>query len=135
MELEPVLMTLRLSADELSKFESRLIAMRDELQAQIASEQKEVEQFTQNQADEFTSQHNADLATDVYETERAIGTKIASESELEAVEQALERIKAGSYGVCVQCGQPIPKERLEARPQAIRCLKDEQLWEASGRRA
>ena len=128
-------MATNLSAEELSGFESRLMAMRDELQARIAAEQKEIEQFTQDQADEFASQHNADLATDVYETERAIGTKIASESELEAVEQALERLKAGSYGICVQCGQPIPKERLEARPQAIRCLKDEQLWEASGRRA
>jgi RNA polymerase-binding protein DksA len=128
-------MATNLSAEELSGFESRLMAMRDELQARIAAEQKEIEQFTQDQADEFISQHNADLATDVFETERAIGTKIAAESELEAVEQALERLKAGSYGICVQCGQPIPKERLEARPQAIRCLKDEQLWEASGRRA
>ena len=128
-------MATNLSAEELSGFESRLMAMRDELQARIAAEQKEIEQFTQDQADEFISQHNADLATDVFETERAIGTKIAADSELEAVEQALERLKAGSYGICVQCGQPIPKERLEARPQAIRCLKDEQLWEASGRRA
>ena len=128
-------MATNLSVEELSGFESRLMAMRDELQARIAAEQKEIEQFTQDQADEFISQHNADLATDVFETERAIGTKIAAESELEAVEQALERLKAGSYGICVQCGQPIPKERLEARPQAIRCLKDEQLWEASGRRA
>ena len=36
---------------------------------------------------------------------------------------------------CVECGQPIPKERLDARPQAIRCVNDERRWEAGSREA
>jgi RNA polymerase-binding protein DksA len=128
-------MATYLSTDQLAQFKSRLIKMRDELRRQLDSRQKEIEGLTQDQADELISQHNADLATDVFETERAIGTKMASEFELDAIERALERIEAGSYGICVQCGRPIPMERLEARPQAIRCLDDEQLWEASGRSA
>jgi DnaK suppressor protein len=128
-------MATNLSADEQSRFESRLISLRDELREQIAAEEDEVGQFSQSQADEFSSQHNADLATDVFLEEMAVSTKMTLESELEAVEQALERISEGSYGVCVQCGQPIPKDRLDARPQAIRCVADERLRETSGRQA
>jgi DnaK suppressor protein len=128
-------MDTHLTAEELSTFGSRLNNMRDQLQEQIAAEEEEVDQFSQSQADEFKSQHNADTATDVFLEERAVSTKMTLKSELEAVEQALERINEGSYGVCMQCGQPILKERLEARPQALRCLTDERLWEASGRTA
>jgi DnaK suppressor protein len=38
------------------------------------------------------------------------------------VAAALERIGAGTYGRCVGCGAPVPEGRLEARPDAARCL-------------
>jgi len=41
---------------------------------------------------------------------------------LRDVEQALERMDAGSYGLCERCGQPIGDERLEALPAARLCL-------------
>ncbi|GAA4090502.1 TraR/DksA family transcriptional regulator [Actinomadura miaoliensis] len=39
-----------------------------------------------------------------------------------AVAQALDRIAAGTYGRCVECGGPVPEGRLEVRPEAARCL-------------
>jgi RNA polymerase-binding transcription factor DksA len=39
-----------------------------------------------------------------------------------AVVRALERIAAGTYGRCVDCGEPVPEGRLEVRPEAARCL-------------
>lgn len=42
--------------------------------------------------------------------------------EIADIEAALERIKAGSYGVCVDCGDDIVRERLEAYPTAKRCI-------------
>lgn len=39
-----------------------------------------------------------------------------------AVDAALARIEAGTYGTCVQCGAAIPEERLELRPFADRCV-------------
>ena len=39
---------------------------------------------------------------------------------LEEAEEALARMDAGTYGVCVDCGKPIPKARLEARPLSVR---------------
>ena len=41
--------------------------------------------------------------------------------EVRAIEGALKRIALGTYGVCVSCGQPIERERLEAYPTANRC--------------
>lgn len=41
---------------------------------------------------------------------------------LRDVEQALERMEAGTYGACELCGQPIAEERLEALPAAPLCM-------------
>ncbi len=38
------------------------------------------------------------------------------------VAAALERLGAGSYGRCVDCGEAVPEGRLEARPDAARCI-------------
>jgi RNA polymerase-binding transcription factor DksA len=38
------------------------------------------------------------------------------------VAAALERLGAGSYGRCVDCGEAVPAGRLEARPDAARCI-------------
>lgn len=42
---------------------------------------------------------------------------------LEDVRRARRRVADGSFGLCEVCGQPIPEERLEARPWAIRCVQ------------
>ena len=43
------------------------------------------------------------------------------EDELARVEAALLRLRQGKYGSCLQCGQPIPWERLQVQPDAPRC--------------
>ncbi|MGJ0203036.1 TraR/DksA C4-type zinc finger protein [Leucobacter sp. gxy201] len=42
---------------------------------------------------------------------------------LRQVDAALERLAAGSYGVCVVCGNRIPEGQLEARPFREQCVK------------
>jgi RNA polymerase-binding transcription factor DksA len=42
---------------------------------------------------------------------------------LEDIRRARQRIADGTYGVCEVCGKPIPKERLEVRPWATRCVE------------
>lgn len=41
---------------------------------------------------------------------------------LAEVQQALARIDNGTYGICTNCGQPIPEERLEAIPWTSLCV-------------
>lgn len=42
--------------------------------------------------------------------------------ELEQIDIALRRFEAGAYGVCIDCEEEIPIERLRARPAAVRCV-------------
>ena len=58
--------------------------------------------------------------------------KVVLEHEAEEIQRALKRKQEGCYGICANCGRPIPKERLEARPAAIYCIDCQRLLE--GRR-
>jgi DnaK suppressor protein len=49
--------------------------------------------------------------------------------ELKEVEQALNRIAMGSYGTCIDCGESIGYQRLEAHPEAKRCVSCQGLFE------
>jgi DnaK suppressor protein len=54
--------------------------------------------------------------------------------ELGEVAQALLRLREGRYGRCGRCGADIPFERLQAEPQALRCVACEAQLEAARRR-
>jgi DnaK suppressor protein len=41
---------------------------------------------------------------------------------LDGVRRARQRVADGSYGICEVCGEPIPEDRLEARPWATACV-------------
>ena len=49
-------------------------------------------------------------------------TRARELDELRDVEAALERIKNGTYSTCVECGEEITSERLDAYPTAKRCI-------------
>jgi DnaK suppressor protein len=51
-------------------------------------------------------------------------------AELGALEDALERLAAGLYGTCKDCGAPIPEARLSAYPAALRCIDCQATAEA-----
>lgn len=44
-------------------------------------------------------------------------------NEAEKIKQALSRIDSGTYGICLVCGEPIRKERLDALPYAVLCVR------------
>ncbi|MBM3271976.1 hypothetical protein FJY94_01680 [Candidatus Kaiserbacteria bacterium] len=45
------------------------------------------------------------------------------EDRYKEVEEAMERMDHGAYGICEACGEPIPVERLKANPAAATCIK------------
>jgi RNA polymerase-binding protein DksA len=49
--------------------------------------------------------------------------------ELRMIDSALQRIKAGTYGICVDCGREIPIKRLQAEPTAERDVECQELYE------
>jgi DnaK suppressor protein len=62
-------------------------------------------------------------AADLYEREVRLTEIVRFTRELYEIEAALGRMRAGVYGRCVDCGRPIPLDRLVARPQAARDLE------------
>ena len=66
------------------------------------------------------------LLTDVANAEVA-----RDAAELRDIVAAEARIAAGTYGTCIDCGAPIPFARLAAYPTAKRCLRCQQIREAT----
>jgi RNA polymerase-binding transcription factor len=67
----------------------------------------------------------ADAASDLSQDELDQGLADDLRDQLAAVERAEERLVAGTYGLSVDSGQPIPDERLEAIPTAERTAEEE----------
>lgn len=64
-----------------------------------------------------------DRATERSDDEVLEGLGSSGLAELRQINAALERIEKGDYGVCVNCGEPIPEKRLEIIPHAARCAR------------
>jgi DnaK suppressor protein len=73
-------------------------------------------------ADEFDA---ANLASDLYQEEFDEGLADDLREQLAAVERAEQRLAAGTYGLSIDSGQPIPDERLEAIPTAELTAEEE----------
>ncbi len=67
--------------------------------------------------------HMADVGTDSQEREKAFLWLAREKKFLGYLNSALDRIKRGEYGICVECGEFIPKERLEEVPHTQHCVK------------
>jgi len=65
------------------------------------------------------------LASDLYQDELDEGLRDDLEARLAAVERAEARLAAGTYGLSVKSGQPIPDERLEVVPTAELTVDEE----------
>jgi DnaK suppressor protein len=63
---------------------------------------------------------------DLYQEEFDAGREEDFEAQLAAVERAEERLAAGTYGLSVESGEPIPDERLEVVPTAERTVEEEE---------
>lgn len=103
-------------------FKQQLLQQRTTLLAQLASLRGGNVGRAQASADHFGGQKEDSRAQ--METERDLEfTLDARESaELDAVDAALKRIEAGTYGVCTDCGTDIPAARLHAAPETARCI-------------
>lgn len=64
----------------------------------------------------------ADAGSSLSEEDRTEAVLHSARSQRDEVLAALTRIEGGSYGSCTDCGHEIPEGRLEARPDAARCV-------------
>jgi DnaK suppressor protein len=73
--------------------------------------------------------HMAEDATAAFDQAAAVSLRRGTARTLEQVDEALERMAAGTYGVCIRCGEEIDFARLKAIPQATLCMGCRKLAE------
>lgn len=96
----------------------------------LAAERERIEQALARRergtAGEEDSEDPANLASELYQDELDEGLADELREELAAVERAEARLAAGTYGLSIESGNPIPDERLEAVPTAERTVEEEE---------
>lgn len=102
-------------------YQQQLLAMRTALLAQISAQRGGTVSRADAAADHFGQPEDsrAQVASE-RELEFALGER--ETAELAAIDAALARIEAGTYGLCTDCGVTIPAARLQASPEAWRCI-------------
>ena len=111
-------------------YRQKLLGVRTALLAQIAGQRGGRRSRADVAAEHF--QHTEDSTAQVAserDLEFAIGEH--ETAELLALDAALARLDAGRYGLCTDCGVAIPQARLDAAPEAPRCLACQTLVERS----
>jgi DnaK suppressor protein len=64
-----------------------------------------------------------DLAEATTRREAEAEREVVLQQRLALLDEALERLDAGTYGRCIRCDEPIPAERLELLPTATTCAR------------
>ncbi len=110
-----------MTISSINPFKDQLLAQRASLLAQLRSLRGGAVSRVEASADHFgqtedsTAQVNTardlEFALDAHET-----------AELDQIEAALQRMEAGTYGECIDCGIQIPAARLHVAPEAARCV-------------
>ena len=118
-----------MDAEERKRIESRLDARLAELTGTRTSMREGGDDSELSNLD----QHPADQGTETHHQEVDATTEIFFEEEERRIGEARRALAAGTYGTCQGCGKEIPKERLEAMPEAVRCLDCQRHFEGSHR--
>ncbi|ACZ42253.1 transcriptional regulator, TraR/DksA family [Thermobaculum terrenum ATCC BAA-798] len=116
---------------QISELRKRLEDERARLVSELRDLQSDASQWGESVRDEDSSygNHMADEGTDTFEQEKEIALQRNLRSVLNEIEAALKRMDEGTYGICIDCGQEIPIERLMARPYAVRCVADQEKYD------
>ena len=106
-----------------AKLKAALAADRIMLLAQREQLRHDLDEVIAAQADVATDdEHDPEGATIAYERSRLQALADQAASHLADIASALERLDAGSHGICERCGNPIDAERVAARPTVRTCI-------------
>lgn len=116
----------RLKPAEIQQFREMLLAKWREILGDVSTiEDEALKKSRLDASGDLSSMpiHMADLGTDNYEQEFALGLLDGERKLLQEISDALQRIEEGTYGICEGTGRPIPKARLKANPWARYCVE------------
>ncbi len=111
---------------ELERFEKRLMAKKKALLKEMGVlMESHISSTIKESTGDLSSYsyHMADQGTDAMERELAFMFASKSGRLVYHIEEALRRVKDGTYGKCLSCGRQINKARLDAVPHARLCIE------------
>jgi RNA polymerase-binding protein DksA len=104
-----------LTKRQLESFRKRLLEKREEVFSDVSD--MEVSALGgEGLASSSMPQHMADQGSDEYDQSLSLGIAESQRKLIREIDEALERIEDGTYGICQMLGTPIPRDRLEAMP-------------------
>lgn len=111
---------------------ARLEELRTEL-IQMVEGLEEDQRYRAEEEEDFTEHDSGDRSHSLFTREMDATVEQTLERRLQNVEQALQKIEVGTYGICEDTGEPIPRGRLEAVPEAIYTVEAQQRHERERR--
>lgn len=113
-----------LSASEQGALRDLLTEERANTVATIATLTRTWDDIVASSADVATDdEHDPDGATVAFERAHVQSLLDQAKTRLNDLDQALDRLTGGTYGICAHCANPIPLDRLRARPVATTCVR------------
>lgn len=116
----------KFTTEELEQFRQMLLEKRAQILGDVSTLRRDaLEKDRREAAGDLSSMpiHMADIGSDNYELEFTLGLIEGERSVLREIDEALDRISKGTFGVCVATGRPIGKARLRAKPWAKHCYE------------
>lgn len=110
-----------LTAAEISKFKTLLTAKRNEILGIVLSMEEETLHRQRSDLSNM-SIDMPDAGSDNYEIEHTLGLMDCERKLMKEIDEALDRMENGTYGICEGSGKSIPRARLEAIPWAKYCI-------------
>ncbi len=116
----------KLAKSTVTKFKKRLEEEKARLEELIEEYERELEvaRLTESSSDRSPDPGNAEASSMKLEYAKELSIEQNTLDLLRKVEHALEMVKAGKYGNCEICGNPIPIERLDVLPYTTLCVDD-----------
>src|SRR5215208_6189879 len=105
----------------------RLVGLRDELVRIRDGMSADEEDLGETEGD--TTLDSGDLSQDMFTREMDASIGEQADRRLGEVDRALRKIEEGTYGLSDESGEPIPRGRLEAVPEAARTVEEQQRFE------
>jgi DnaK suppressor protein len=115
-----------LTAADIEHFKQMLLEKRGEILANVNEmEDETLKKSRLDAAGDLSSMpiHMADIGSDNYEQEFTLGLMDSERKLLKEIDDALQRVEQGTYGICEGTGRQIQKARLEAQPWARYCVE------------
>ena len=112
-------MSKKLNARDLESYRLLLTQLRRELSGDISD--LEADAFSTD-GDRLSVDNPADIGSESFAQEFSLELLQRDEATLVEIDEALERLKLGTFGLCEGCEEPIPKARLNAVPHARFCV-------------